>query len=186
MKVKIFIGIIILGLAGIGIYISGFNKGEIVGEVNTNPNEKFISNKEAEVMDECEAVNLEKKEYQNLTLKIGKIEEIENTKLKKEYTLDELQNLGYGVFIESPSNEKPLYLKTEICQGDKTKSYTDLGLDDSDTEGSFGSLTQFNNEQADGLVDETIDKPGNYTLYTYASTDGTHWTIAKSFEFIVK
>ncbi len=185
--VLIIVGAIIV--AG-GIYLIGFSNGEIEGEVNANPNQEFISGDEATKMEKCEATNLTKKENPRIEIKIGNIEQdiASMGNPKAIYTLNDFDNLAYGMVIKADKINKPLYTKTEICQGDKTISFTDLNLSKEEMKdgGSFGNMIQFNNMQADGRMEKTIKEVGKYTLYVYASDDGKNWYIAQEFSFEVR
>lgn len=189
---KVIYGLIVIGaiiIAG-GIYFIGFSDGKIKGEVDADPNQEFISGDEAIEMEKCEAINLAKKENPRIEIKIGGIEQdiARMGSPKIIYNLNDFDNLAYGTTVKADKVNKPLYTKTEICQGDKTISFTNLDLTEDELKngGSFGSMSQFNNMQANGIVEKTIKEVGKYTLYVYASDDGKNWYIAQELNFEVK
>jgi len=189
---KVIYGIIILLviiLGGIIIYFAGFSSGEITGEVNADPNKEFVSEEEANKMEKCEALKLSEKDNPRIELKIGEGDKNPDSlgAPKKVYNLGDFAKLSYGFMIKISKDNKPLYTKVEICRGDKTITFTDLSLSREEMqEGTYGNMIQFDNMQANGVVEKTIKEPGQYTLYAYTSTDGKNWFIAKKVDFEVK
>ncbi len=189
---KVIYGVIILLIiiiGGIIIYFTGFSSGEIKGEINADPNKEFVSEKEANKMEKCEALKLSEKDNPRIELKIGDSDKNPDTLSapKKVYNLDDFSKLSYGFTVKISKDNKPLYTKVEICQGDKTVTFTDLNLSKNEMQdGNYGNMIQFDNMQANGVVDKIIKEPGQYTLYAYTSTDGQNWNIAKKINFEVK
>ena len=137
----------------------------------------------------CRANNLSKKINDRVTTDIVDKSTI-NDKTKKSYDLSELDNLAFGYEVKETAEGE--YVLSELCEGEKTLSSVDFE-DDSvfhqDTDGfnsSGGNHTNFTSEQSDGSFSRDIESPGDYTVYTYASSDGEKWYIAGELQFQVK
>jgi hypothetical protein len=114
-------------------------------------------------------------------------------KTKKNYTLSELNDLSYG--YEVGLLPKKQYVALEVCNEDKTLTFTKANLDQqimeyekasnagNEMQGNFG---QFNNKQDNGMIDWLINIPGEYQIYVYVSEDKKNWKIAKKFDFVIK
>lgn len=139
----------------------------------------------------CEAVGLDTKSDDRITLSIVANEDVQEDHTKLSYTRAELMDLQYG--YSALETAESYYVVSELCDGDKTLSFIDLEAaewtlkhDPSEIgERRSGNHSQFVSQQSDGSVSNDIEEPGTYTLYGYISYDGKKWFIAQKHEFEV-
>jgi hypothetical protein len=199
MKKKIFFNsVFTLLFVGIIVIVSGCSS----DSVSKNNIEKGQENKGNAIIRENDDNNMNcfasslKIDPTNSNIKIKIIDNKKGpsvNKTKKNYTLGELNDLSYG--YEVGLLPKKQYVALEVCNGDKTLTFTKANLDQqimkyekasnvgNETQGNF---VQFNNKQDNGMIDQLINVPGEYQIYVYISENEKNWKIAKKFDFVIK
>ena len=149
-------------------------------QINSKVNNNDIYNGNTYNKIVCEAKHLERKTNKDITLKI--VDEKNNNKTKKVYTMGELSKLGVVADVIVPDNG--IYLSSQICYGDEPVSFKPLSKMfllskkkvHSNKQMHYNSIGQYMN----------MIQKGKYQIYSYYSNDGETWYIDKEIDFEVK